>query len=1322
MRRALWILLTPTVTLLVMGFIFNRVFAPGILRFATNKIESLSKEQGPFLVKIQKSRLQYFPPGVVAESVTLSPKPPLSTSLSDIQVQTAKAELAMFPLLTGKLSISLVELESPSVQVNVQLKAVDDKPSEFSPAWDWSPLFEKIQSFPFEQIIVKNLNLKVFERKSQVGVSFFPTDLQLLQLTDLIQARLSIPNVSASWDKRERLKTELELLAFATPKSLQIQRFVVKNQTLDFALSGEMKNKKGKALDAKVLWKGVLNLDQVQNTLEQIFPEKKFPTLLGELQAQGSWSPTQKDLFRADFRMETKNVKVAKFSVGDALVSGTLSQRSLLIRNLQVQHPAGDLELQDTRLGLGEGFPLSSRLHLKSLDLQKLFQSLNLKTIPVEAWASGTAPCQGQLVPLKFSCKFETKLKDMQVRAGFPKDSFELVRVQEAQAQGDLKVDLKEASFHGGIQVGTSKGAAEGRVDFRKGFEIKFQTPELHWSDIQNLASLNLTGHAALTGETRGTTESATLLTHVKTRQQGLDGFYLGDTEFDLSFEKGQLNVQNLKGKIDQTEYAGQAKIDFKAERVSAQITSSKANLKDIKSVIEKRIPVPLDLEGLGTIAVKANGPLSFWRLDTEVSGRFTQVQMGHELFNDLKVDISSEGGLYRLNKVEARRSGTLLSVEGTLSPQQDLKLQGQLRNALLEESDWIARIGWPLSGKLNAQMKLEGTLENPDLLVSGQFSEMILDENEVPNSNFRFEIQNHRALAEGAFFGHQVQANLVWPLDEKGSGNTLVRVKTQDWDYTPWLSLFNAGAINEETQGRLSCDVSLNSKTGRWDDLSGSMKIPELMIARHDLVLQNPRPILIEAQQGAYTFQNFVLRSEGDGRVEIFGDNVSSQNLQMKVNVSSDLKLAQIFAPVFDEISGPIDFQATLGGSVTKPQMVGQMRVRNGYFRIKGFPHAFEKMKLDATFSQTRILINEVQGQLGGGRLKGEGSIQIQGPEDVPILFRAKAEDISLNVPDQVKTKGDADLTLSGRWFPYTLGGTYRIKSTLVEMGFGGQTMGAQLRQNHYLPQDLKEKISSPLNFDLQLLFQKPIQVKNSFVDAQATGQLTIKGTLNQPVLIGQLKTQKGSYLFFKDKPFEIQSAAIQFQNPNEINPELFISAQTRIEAHDVTLLVQGSAKDPNIRLSSQPPLTENDLTSLLALGVTSSQLQTVDQREQQSQTASEVFAAAFQSTGVAKKLQSATGFNVQISNSFDTTRNISVPKFTVSRKLNKKTNATVAFPIAGDQKTPEGRIQYNLSDTFSVNGSYEVRKFDQNATIINQREVPSILGVDLEFKREFK
>lgn len=1323
MKRVLWILLTPAILLLLVGMAFDKILAPKILNFANQKIESISKNQGPFTISIETSKLQYFPPGIVAEKVTLKPKKKLSTLMSDIEIQSARAELALFQLITGKLKVGLIEINSPQVQMNFQLKETNDDSTDFSDQLDWTPIFEQIQSIPIEQVLIKDLNMKVLERKEQFSVSLYPTDVQLLQLPNLIQAKLSIPNMSASWDKRERLKTELNLVVVATPKSLRFQKFEVKNQTLDFNLSGEMKNKKGKKLEAQILWSGFLNLSQARDTLEQIFPEKKFPNFSGELKANGSWNPLVKDLLRADFNLQTQQIKVGNFSIGDASVKGKLTNRNLSVEHLQVEHPAGRLELHDTKLGLGEGFPLSSKVDLKSLDLQKLFQSLNLKTIPVEALASGYAPCQGRLRPLEFNCEFETKVQNVQVRSGYPKSSFEIVSLAKAQAQGQVKINLDAVSFDGKIQMGKSKGTTTGKVEYTKGFDIKFAANSLHWEDIKNLSSLNLTGVAELTGETRGDSKSAIFFAKAKAREQAVDNFHLGDLQLDIGFEKGQLALHNINGKIDKTEYAGQVDIHLREKaHLSGELTSQQANLKDIKTILEKRIPIPIAIEGVGPIHAKVSGPLNFWALNAEVTGRFSQPLIATEIFNDLIVDIEGKEGLYTLRKVEANRSAASLSISGTLSPQQELKLQGNLRNALLEESDMLARIGWPLSGRLNAQMKLEGTIENPDLLLNGQFSDMILDENEVANSNFKFHIRNYRASAEGAFFGHQIQTSLEWPIGEKGIGETSVRMKTQDWDYTPWLSLFNAGAINEETQGRFSSDVNLYSRSGRWNDLSGDIKIQNLMIARHDLVLENSKPIAIQARNGVYDLHGFLLKSPQKGKVEITGQNIRPENLNLQINASSDLKLAQIFVPLFEEISGPIDFHATVGGPWDRPQMIGQMNITNGYFRLKGFPHAFEKMQVDTTFSQTRILFNEIQGQLGGGTLKGEGSLQIQGPEDVPVLIRLRAQDISLNVPDQVKTKGDAELTFSGRWFPYVLGGTYRINSTLVEMNFGGQNFGAQTKQNIYLPQNLKEKIASPLELDLQLQFQKPLQIKNNLMEAQATGALNIKGSPTQPILLGQLKALKGSYLFFKDKPFEVQSASIQFQNPTEINPDLFITAQTRIEEYDVSLLVQGSSKEPNIRLSSQPPLSENDLTSLLALGVTSSKLQTVDSKEQQTQTANEVFAAAFQSTGVAKKVQSATGFNVQLSNSFDTTRNISVPKFTVSRKLNKKTNASVAFPVTGDQKTPEGRIEYNLNENLSINGSYETRKFEQSTTIINQRETPSILGLDLEFKKEFR
>lgn len=1321
-KRALWILLTPAIALMIIGYIFDRYFEPRILSLATKKIESLSRTKGPVIIKIPKAHLQYFPPGLVAENVTITPKAELSTYLSDIQIQRAKAELALFTLLTGKLKVSLVELNSPQVQIGFQLKS-DDSSQDLSKGWDWAPLLDTLQDIPIEQVLVRDLNLKIYEKKQKVSLSLYPTELQILQLRELLQVKLSIPNLVASRDQKEQAKIETHLMAVMTPQSLRIQKFEIKNQNLRFNLSGEMKNRKGRELEAKVLWTGFLNLQGLGDNFKAFFPDKKLPNLSGELLAQGSWNPHRNNWLRSDFEVETKKVKVGHFSVGDASVKGSLQSDQVVFENLVLEHPAGLLELQKTKLGLDSQFSVSSKLNLKNLDLQKLFQSLNLTKIPVEAQISGFAPCQGQLKPLEFNCSFNTTAKDLQVRSGFPKDSFEIVNLEKINADGNVKINTDAVEFKSDLSITKSKGETQGHVEFKKGFDISFKAHDLHWDEIKNLSKLNLRGVSELQGQVTGDSHSAKFNMKAKTTDHEIDGFALGDTQLNLGYHEGILSIENIKGQMNRTQYTGDLNIHLKDKStLEGQLNSSMARLEDIKAILEKRIPIPISLEGNGSFQIKVQGPLNFWALNTQVTGKFNQPLIATEVFNDLKIDISSQDGLYNLKKVEATRSTTTVTVEGTLSPQKELNLVGNLRNVLLEESDVLTKIGWPLSGKLNAQMKLEGTLENPDLLINGQFSDMILDENEVPNSNFKFQMQNHRALAEGAFFGHKIQASLEWPLGDKASVPTQLRLKTQDWDYTPWLSLFNAGAINEETRGNLSCDVNLTSARGQWDQLSGQIKIQSFLIARHDLLLENPKPITIQAENGYYNFEDFVLKSADKGKVEIAGPRVHPQNMAMQVSATSDLKLAQIFVPFFEEVSGPIEFNAAISGPWTHPQLIGHMNIQNGYFRIKNFPHALEKMKLDATFSQTRVLFNDIQGQLGGGTLQGEGSLQIQGPEDIPIMIRVKGRDLSLNVPDQVKTKGDADLTLSGRWFPYELGGTYRIQSTVVEMNFGGQTLGSKMRQNYYLPEDLKEKVASPIDLNLQLIFERPIQIKNNLLEAQAAGGLTVKGSPNQPVLLGELKAIKGSKLFFKDKPFEIQSATIKFENPSEINPNLFITAQTRVDEYDISMLAQGSAKDPNIRLTSSPPLSENDLTSLLALGITSSQLQTVESSKQQTQTANEVFAAAFQSTGLTKKVQSATGFNVQLSNSFDTTRNISVPKFTISRKLNKKTNASIAFPVTGDQKTPEGRIEYNLNDNVSINGSYETKKFDQTTTTEVLRETPSILGLDLEFKREFR
>jgi translocation and assembly module TamB len=1323
MRRSFWILLTPAIFLLLMGFLFDRFLAPSILQLVVQRIQSVTKKQGPFEIKIQDIEFTYLPIGIKFTGISLKPKKNLEPMLSTIEIERAQIELAVFALLTGKLKIGTVLIESPSVQITTKFESEKSEKADLNFDLNWKPYLDALEVIPLEQVNVKNLNLILLDSKSRKSVALSPVEIQFLKLPDLFQMKLSAPQITTSWDKQNMIQTRLNFSAVITPENLRIQNLDLQNPSLQFNLSGQIKapTKKGKPFQTQVHWKGQIYLDEFKKGFELIFPETQLPNLGGNLKAQGTWQPQTTDWMQSTFQIQTENVKIAQFDIGDAEINGNLKKSTISFDKIKAEHPAGQLELEKTELQLNSALNLQSQVKIQNLDFQDLFLSLNLKGVPVEGKASGTAPCLGQLNPIEFNCDYTVLLQDLQVKSGMKKEDLEIVALERAKGSGKLKVNYEQLTYLAEIEMPKSKIESKGKIDFSEGFQINYAARPLAWSDVKNLANLKLEGVSEITGTTSGNSSTAVFALKMKSQKQKMSDYYLGDTEIDLNYLQGTLFIPRIQSTFDTSLMTGKLEVDLKESTIKGQLNSEKMGLEHIREILMGAIPIPVSMRGPGKIGLQFQGPLDFWKLNTRLVAEFQQPQVAGEILNSLKVQVESQKGNFVIQQAEAFRNQSTFNLTGQISSEKELNLQGLLKNARLEESDNVSAIGWPLSGDLNAQMKISGQLSDVNFEMSGQVAQMILNENEVANSSFRFQVANSIATLEGIFFGKQVQTFLQWPLGQKIQPLSL-RFKSEGWDYAPWLSLFNAGAVNEETRGLLSTDMNLKSETGDWNQLSGLIKLNELSLTRQGLTLKNQIPILVRADSGKISTENFTLKDEGGGSLEIKSQSSSLEALSLELKAMTDLKLLQIFIPTFEEISGPLKINAQLTGPLRQPNLLGQMSVRSGYFKIKNFPHAFEKMNVDSTFSQSRVLINRIQGELGGGELKGEGSLQIQGPLDLPLYVRVKAQDVSLNIPNGVKTKGDIDLNFTGRKFPYLLTAQYRVKSTFVEMNFGSDAASQSSKQNFYLPTKLKEATAEPIELDLQLMFERPIQVKNNLMEAQVTGNLAIKGSPSNPIILGQLKSLKGSQIYFKDKPFSVQTANIQFLNQTEINPELFISAQTRVDTYDVSLLVQGSAKEPTIRLSSQPPLSDNDLTSLLALGVTTSKLETVESKYQQEQTVNEAFAAAFQSTGLSKKVQSATGFNVQLSNTFDTTRNISVPKFTVSRKLNKNTNASVAFPVTGDQKTPEGKIQYSLTDNFSVNGSYEARKFGESTTDAELREIPSILGLDLEYSQEFK
>jgi translocation and assembly module TamB len=105
--------------------------------------------------------------------------------------------------------------------------------------------------------------------------------------------------------------------------------------------------------------------------------------------------------------------------------------------------------------------------------------------------------------------------------------------------------------------------------------------------------------------------------------------------------------------------------------------------------------------------------------------------------------------------------------------------------------------------------------------------------------------------------------------------------------------------------------------------------------------------------------------------------------------------------------------------------------------------------------------------------------------------------------------------------------------------------------------------------------------------------GELQIrKAPAGRPDLVGTVTVVRGFY-DFQGRRFEVlRDSQIRFQGTTPVDPALQVDAQRIISGVTAIVNIRGSARHPLVRLSSQPPLDEADVLSLIVFNQPINQL----------------------------------------------------------------------------------------------------------------------------------
>jgi len=119
---------------------------------------------------------------------------------------------------------------------------------------------------------------------------------------------------------------------------------------------------------------------------------------------------------------------------------------------------------------------------------------------------------------------------------------------------------------------------------------------------------------------------------------------------------------------------------------------------------------------------------------------------------------------------------------------------------------------------------------------------------------------------------------------------------------------------------------------------------------------------------------------------------------------------------------------------------------------------------------------------------------------------------------------------------------------------------------------------------------------IKGSGANIEVEGKLNVKKNYGELYVVsGNIDVVRGEY-HFMGKLFNIESGTVSFRGKEIVNPFLDVRALYEVSSVRVFINVTGTTEKPNIQLTSDPPLDENEIVSYLVFGTSSENLSTDD------------------------------------------------------------------------------------------------------------------------------
>jgi translocation and assembly module TamB len=805
------------------------------------------------------------------------------------------------------------------------------------------------------------------------------------------------------------------------------------------------------------------------------------------------------------------------------------------------------------------------------------------------------------------------------------------------------------------------------------------------------------------------------------------------DDPNNLIFSEIEARKNDTPYKVSGTLFLGPS------DSIAMNVAFPSGNIRDVSSIFENLVSglwwYPKTMSGPFQGTAKLSGGISLSQLSViaQLSGNNWQF-MG-ERAKSINLKGGYVRGDYILSEVNGVKENGRFSGRITYSADKKFDWELKTQNFSIADVDHIARMDVPFRGKFEFESRGRGKAETLQSVTLGALNDFSVRGRPLPPSQLSIRTDGGVANAKVVALGGQGIADLAYNLNS-GAASSL-KAELRHLDFSPMILLLNPKLMQDpELDGYVSGDLKLGFNSGEIERATGGFSVQEYHLAKTGAIFHLNHPVSVKVQAGDFNLKDLsVSGNSGAASLNLRGN---PDGLNGTVGGQLDLSILEFLTPTISRGAGVADLGFTIGGLLKAPSIYGRADIKNGQLKIPSIDSPFENISGSLNLKDGNVIVQNLQCDLGGGRVVANGSVDIYADRYPALDLKANLTGNRLRIyPFQyVKLRGAMGVTGDDR--PYLVSGSLVADGAVIHEKVMGQKQNAASQSLLYTPSasgrsGATESDLPLFKLKIDVAAERGIMVQNDLFDAEMKAHVSVVNTLAAPRILGSAEIVQGK-LSFKDRQFQIQSAAAKFDNPAVIDPTFNMTATTDVGSTKVQLYASGRPSNIKLDFTSNPAMSEPDILSLLALGSG-----TLDNRNkfagvgtdrsqvQQGEAAS----LLLQSMDFNRDLQDKTGFEIQLDetvnplqgqsifNAKSPTEQTAQPKIVVRRRIGNRLSLSYGSTVGvGANKQNDFNAELQLTPGFSAIGVYENYETQEET----RKDTQSSYGIDLKVQKRFK